>query len=463
MTTSAAAAPAPEAPARVSSAVIRMIRLIGGTDDDGPPGSLDSVRFGLPDPWPDHPGDGLTAGKVRTIILDAERGFPRRLCRLFGDVLRRDAHLRSIVGMRISAVVGKSWIIAPGGEEDADVRAATLLERHFRLIPNLRQTFRHWLRGVFYGWSITDTAWETDVDGVTFPAVFENLKHERTVFDVWGRPRIPVAAEAVPEGDGFTRPTVRAAPLPDSLEIGPGWIYAAPEEHDVAISGLLVPALWMSLFKTMDIRDLVVFNERFGLPFIIGTYTDNTPEDEKAVLVKTLPRIGRDGYAAMHESCKIETIKVEVSGTPDTVHLPAVAFFNAELSKLITGATLTSGEGTSAGSYALGRVHENVLFQYVLDDADWLGDIFQQQIGIPFLRWNNLPGMPPRLKINVVRESIPTERLAIFEGAKRLGIDVDPDQPRQELQLKPPKGGAKEPPPAPDPVPDPAGDIGAEE
>lgn len=404
--------------------------------------TLDSVKFDIHDRWNTHPGTNLTARRLIDIILEAERGRPQRLCELFGDVLRRDSHLRSEFLKRISSVAGKQWMVQAGGDSDADVLAATLLERAIRRVPNIRATLRHWLKAPFFGWSVSEPLWGPDEDGRIVPQWFENIMHRRMVFDGWGCPRLPIADKPTDTGSGFDPPQVTRAPLDDSLEtFGDGWVYATQEEHDVATSGLLITAMWMSLFKGMDIRDMVVFNERYGLPFPYGKYGTDTPKKERDELAKAVAMLGRDGYATFHRDCDIDTVKVDISGTPSTVHLPAIAFYNAEISKLFCGATLTSGEGTSAGSYALGQVHENVLFQFTLDDADWVGDVFQQQIGVPFVAYNHMDAMPPRLKIHVVKEMDPTQRLGIFVAvAKSLGVPLDADQVRQELQLKKPRG-----------------------
>jgi phage gp29-like protein len=211
--------------------------------------------------------------------------------------------------------------------------------------------------------------------------------------------------------------------------------------------------------------DWVLFNERYGVPMPLGTYNDATPPEEKAALVEALTKIGEDFIAAFHESCKITSLDVSANGTPDSVQGAMIALVDAQISKLFTGATLTSGEGTSAGSYALGRVHENVLFQFTAGDAERLPQVFEHQIGTPFVAWNGLRGRPPKLKIHVVKEVDPVARMGIFSAALQMGLELDADQVRTEMQLKPATGEAigSAPPQGTAPPPTERRDEGEEE
>jgi len=252
------------------------------------------------------------------------------------------------------------------------------------------------------------------------------VAHRRFAFDIEDQPRLTMPDNFWP-----------------GVPLDAGRYFYTHRRHRLTVrAGYMRTAVWWALFKRLAIRDWVTFCSRFGIPFVIGQYRDDMPEKEKEAVRKAVEIIGSDGYAAFSEGGTIQFAKAEF-GSGSDVHPQLASFCNAEMSKLISGATLTSGEGTSTGSYALGRVHENVSFTIVQKDAKLLGDMFAQQVAKPFCVWNGLDARPPRLKIHVVREQDPSARMDIWSrAANELGLEGDEDQFRQEFQLKRPRPGA---------------------
>jgi phage gp29-like protein len=369
-----------------------------------------------------HPGHGLTPKRIHRIFREAEAGFPELQCDLFEDVLEQDAHLRSLFDTRLEAVAGKEWIIQAGGDRPEDIRAAELLETALKGTLDLNAIVEHQLTAVAYGWAASEVIWGK-VGDVFAPVHLVNVPHWRFNFGE--------------RDEALLRVTDR---MHDGIPIAEdGWWFTRRRHRLTVRAGLMRTAIWWSLFKRMAIRDWVSFAERYGLPLAIGKYQTGMPEAEKEALKAAVEMIGRDGYATFNEGCSIEFAKADGGGSGE-VHPTLVDLCNAELSKLITGATLTSGEGTSTGSYALGRVHQTVSFDRVVSDALKLGYSFAQQIGRPFLEWNGLEAAPPRLRVNVVPEMDAQQRMALYSSARNeLGLELDEDQVRTDFQIKPPR------------------------
>lgn len=378
------------------------------------------------DAWVPHPGRALVPQRINWIYAQAEHGWPQQQCDLADDIVQNDGHLRSQIETRRRSVAGKEWIIQAGGDSPVDHLAAQVLEQAIRDVPNFGETLEHQLTQPWYGWAASEIEWGISASGAIAPVRFANVPHRRFLFGPRDDPRIIV------EGH-----------FADGVTLDPGrWLFSKNYHRRTAMSGLLRTAIWWATFKRMATRDWVSYAERFGLPLPVGKYSDATPKEEKAALMKAVAQIGKDGFAVMHDSCAIEFAQASASTSQD-VHAGLAGFCNAEMSKLITGATLTSGEGTSAGSYALGRVHENVSFNLVQFDATSLGNWFSQHVGIPFCYWNGLPARPPRLRLNVVREMDPVQRINTLAVAlNSLGVDLSKDQVRQENSIKAPMNDA---------------------
>jgi phage gp29-like protein len=383
-----------------------------------------AIAFPVADRWATHPGQGLTPERITGIYRSAETGWPWAQCDLFDDILETDAHLRSLFDTRISGVAGKEWILQAGGDEPADIKAAEILEDALRWMPQFSDTIAHQLTSMIYGYAGSEIIWER-VDGYAVPVFFADVPARRFVFDKTDIPRLRTEKEQT-----------------DGVELEPGrWWWSRRRHRITAAAGLMRTAAWYSLFKRLSIADWVLFIDRYAFPYPVGRYRPGTNAEEKAVLEQAVRALGTDGHAIFSEDGTIEFVKIDRGGGADSPYAAMVGVCNTEMSKLVTGATLTSGEGTSVGSYALGRVHETRLFDLICDDALQLQRSFKSQIGLPFMIWNGLPGKPPRLRIHLVRDVDPVARMDLYSrAANELGLEIDADQFRQEFQFKAPVG-----------------------
>jgi phage gp29-like protein len=246
----------------------------------------------------------------------------------------------------------------------------------------------------------------------------------------------------------------------DGVPLDPGrWIYMSRPHRLVTMAGLMRTATWWALFKRIAVRDWVVFAEKFGLPYVTGMYSDGMNEDERAALRAAVAAIGTDGHAVIPKDAEIQIHETRRGGSEDSIHGALVSLCNSEISKLISGATLTSGEGTSTGSYALARVHQERAFDLIVGDAERVADTFTTQLAAPFLAYNGIVARPPRLKIHVVRATEPETRMKLLSAAaNELGLQLDETQVRSEFQIKAPVGtpieGTKVPQPTQEAAPD---------
>lgn len=399
--------------------------------NEAPSGDLLSAKYQYGLRWQSHPGFGLKARALVTAFRMAEAGYPQVQCDMFDDIIERDGHLRAALGGRLLCVAGRDWILQAGGDTPSDKRAAEVLEEALRRQPfNFLKTMVHQLKAAWFGWSASEIRWER-VKDQTVPTWFANPSHRRFNFDKDDCPLL-VGDVPVVHGDSVGEP----------LAPGSWWYSESPLHHIVARAGLMRTAAWWSMFKSMAITDWLVLAAMFGIPYRTGKYGSQTPDTEKDVLKQAVQQLGTDGAAVMSDTCEIVVTKIDAGGS-DAVHGAIAALCNAEISKVISGGTLTSGEGTSTGSYALGKVHENRSYDNVTFDAKLLAMSFETGVAAPFLHWNGFPAWtkPPRLKVNITRDTDPAQRAQIVSLlANTVGLELDEEQIRQENQLKHPTG-----------------------
>ncbi len=388
-----------------------------------------------------HPGFGLEPQTVLHIFRQAEDGWPMDQCDLFADIVENDGHLRSVKAARTLAVAGKKWQLMAAGEDPASLAAAQLLEGALRS-TNFSDMVSHLLETRYGGYAGSEIRWD-ERDGDVFPNWFVNVPCRRFRFDELDRPRLL-------NSNDF-----------DGLELRPGqWVFGRNTAAGVtARSGLLRTATWFALFKRWSWRDWVIYAEKFGIPLVRGIYKAGATEEDKSELEQAVQDIGEAGQATMSDETTIEIDEAKQGGDSTNLHATIVREANAEISKLITGSTLTVDSG-GPGSFALGKVHETRSFDLVVADAEFVARRFREDIARPFLAFNGFDASAlPELIIHITRESDPLTRATLAEKLWKMGLPLDTEQLREDFQFRAPPTEARTLAPPPEPAPDARGEA----
>lgn len=381
----------------------------------------------LLDRFVSHPGAGVTPAQVIQIYRSAEQGFPQAQFDLFNDRIEVDGHLRSAIEDRMLSVCGKDWRVMPGGEGAQDILAADLLQGMLEA-TNFNDVIAKILASRYFGFSASEIDWRRR-DGEVVPHWFVTVPFRRFRFDEQDRPMLL-------NNNSW-----------EGTLLQPGkWVTATnagPIFDVIPRSGLMRTATWYTLFKGWSWRDWVIYCEKFGIPLVIGKHEPEAQENEIEQLEKTVHDIGEAGQATMSTNMEIEIREAQRSGDSAGLHRSIVAEANQEISKLITGSTLT-GQSGGPGSFALGKVHEGRAFNLVVADAAMCNDRFQQTIARPFLEFNGLKGARvPKLKIYIERETDPLRRMQLAKGCHDLGMTLDEEQMRAETGFRAPPNEAR--------------------
>lgn len=386
--------------------------------------------------WPEvdrtteRPGYMLTPDRVWQIHREADTGIPRRQCLMFEDGIESDGHLRGDYDGRMRAVADRDFEVAPGegGNEALNAAAAEALRTDLAR-TNLAEAIWHHQESVFYGYAGVQPRWDVVDQGRIAPVWFDIVEHQRWSFPVSdqldGQPRLRTAANPYP-GIGLEGP--------------PGsWWFTAQRHRVIQRAGLMRTAIWWAVFKRMSVRDWMVFAEKFGLPIVIGQYQERAADETRRALEQAIADVGTDGQAVISDAAKIVVQDAGVrNGDVGALHPSVVALCNAEISKLIKGATLTSDTG-GPGSFALGRVHENRQTSLTFADAKVLARSFEAQIARPYVAYNPRfrGAAAPQLWIHVQPEIDTLTDVKIAEILQQMGFPIDRGQIGRRLGWRP--------------------------
>ncbi len=192
--------------------------------------------------------------------------------------------------------------------------------------------------------------------------------------------------------------------------------------------------------KRFGFRDWMIYSQRFGLPLPVASYKEGADEEAINVATEVVQKIGSDGGAVMPDSIKLEMLDATKAGDNSKSHGGLIAHCNAEMSKLVNGGTLANDSSGSGGaSYALGEVHAAGRWDNTVFDEGLLRETLLTQLSRPFMSFNDLRAKPPVLKIQVVRDLDPKNRIDVASKlVNELGGKVSLSQLNQELGFREP-------------------------
>ena len=406
------------------------------------PPALQRARFGgTAKPWnvldgsSYRPGYHLTPQRLWSIYRQAEAGYVAQQSDTFEDLLENDGHFRGQYESRLSSVAFRPWIVLPGDDETASVAAAAALWKALRRC-NMLSALWHIMDALGQGFSGINIAWRYDErEQLVLPSRFLCAPHRRFLIDESGNGELRFLT---PEHAG------------QGEELRPGeWIIARRPHRKLFRAGLFRTTGWWVLFKRMSVTDWIVFAEKFGIPLVLGYYQERASDASRAALIQAIEDIGSDGQAVLSELTKIvvESSALMRSGDVTSLHPSIAARCDAEISKVITGATLNVETG-GPGSFALGKVHEGRATSLSFADAYWIAEVFREQLVEPFLAYNPkfLDAAPPTLSVRVQPEMEPLTRVKVYQVLQAMGVDIGSEQMQEEFGLRDPgKGGVLKP------------------
>lgn len=377
------------------------------------------------DTYSTHPAMGLTVEMLLSYYREAERGSPVRQFDCWEDQLERDGHAWSHFDGRIQSVAGCEMVIKPGREDKPSELAAGALADRLADV-NFREFVEHQLEAPHYGIAATNIIWDF-VERVIAPIDFVNGAHRR-----FASPSPERASEIMLIEGNSPR---------DLAELDAGcWALSRYRGRNPWMSGSLRKVAWWSMVKGWSVRDWQVFAEMFGIPMVVGFYESGAGEQTRLTLEEAVRQVGTDLFAVLEDTCEL-IIKEARTGDSSTVFPHIIAIAEAQVSKVLSGATLTSDAGGpgSKGSYALGAVHESRGYALARADARRIEDMFKRDVALPFKLWNGFDrAATPHLSVKITRDSL--DRAKVLQIVGQL-IDLDEDQLRDEFSLKKPPAG----------------------
>ena len=323
------------------------------------------------DKYSEYPSKGLNPRRLARIFRSADEGDVREQMELFEEMEEKDTHLFSQLQTRKLAVTGLDWEVQEFSNDDIDKTVAEFVEKQLRGIENLDDIFIDMLDAIGKGVSIMEIEWGVDRNGSN---VIEDIKYVHPKKLVWDyqTDEMKVCTREYPSGIS----------LPENKFVVHK--YKAKSGH-ASRAGILRVVSWMYLFKNYDIKDWVSFCEVFGMPLRLGKYNASASDDDKKALMEAIYSLGTDAAGIVPDTTLIEFIESQKT-TSVEIYEKLARYCDEQISKAVLGQTLSSDSG--GGSYAQGKVHNDVRHDLTAADAKALAVTIRRDIIRPLVEYN---------------------------------------------------------------------------
>ncbi len=333
------------------------------------------------------------------------------------DNIERDGHAYSVLQKRKHQLIGREWVVRPGGEDAIDIKATDFIREQLAALP-FDQICLDLLDATLKGFSVVELIYLYDGQHVVVERV-GSIDPRRIVFDNEWRPRLltraaPTNGQELPERKFMVHRFGVKGNNPYGLGLGPR-------------------LFWPVLFKRNGVAYWQRFLERFASPIPVGKHPEGSATQQRE-LMRTLQQMNHHSAITVPIGTEIETFESSRSGTLD--YSSWAKFWNLEMSKATLGETLTTEMG-EYGARAASQTHADILEMLIDSDADLLSATLNGQM-IAWLVQANFAGarLPqvwrPRPSNEMDQEALAAARaerrskaMAALQEARDLGFEPE--------------------------------------
>jgi len=324
-----------------------------------------------------HPTRGLTPSKLASILDQAEQGDLLAQFDLYEDMEEKDGHIAAELGKRRRTLLVDWSVVPPDNPTPAEKRNAELLAELVGEIADFEDVLFDVTDAIGKGFSCCENEWHK-------PGKYwlpKTITHRpQSWFTVHRGYRQQLRLRSNTTVDGIV-----GEPLQPF-----GWITHVHKAKSGYLerTAMFRQLVWPYLFKNYSVGDLAEFLEIYGIPVRIGKYPSGASEKEKMTLLRALVGIGHNAAGIIPAGMELDFLDA-ATGDPKAFEL-MLNWCERTQSKVILGATLTSGADGKSSTNALGNVHNEVRKDLRDSDIRQVGSTITRDLLYPLVVLNGL-------------------------------------------------------------------------
>ncbi|HWR12478.1 MAG TPA: DUF935 family protein [Rectinemataceae bacterium] len=296
---------------------------------------LDLVWNVLPDPDPILAKVGKSYSGLRELMMDEQ--------------------VETAWASRCSAATRTPWNVVPGASDRASKKIADFCKEIYQAYK-IKDINAGLLEHILYGFVPVELLWDS-VDGNWIPLNIVPKPQEWFGFNKENKLVLKKGLTEIEDLPEYRFQVLQNRPT-----------YINP--YGVK---LLSKIFWSVTFRRSGARWWAVFTEKFGGAFATAKHPRGATEKETNEILEMLENLITCGVATFPEDTSIDintdTAKSQATGNFSEFE----SFFNANISKVLLGATLTTDIGKT-GSYSAAQVHLDVREDFALSDREAIVD-----------------------------------------------------------------------------------------
>jgi phage gp29-like protein len=291
---------------------------------------------------------GLTPTKVDAILTAANSGDLADQSRLAFELEEKNWDISQAIQTRRLAVLGIPWTIEPGDDTPAAAKAAELLAAELAAtghpnegIDSFSELLNDLLSALLPGFAVSEIVWGPG--GTILGFAYIDQRH-------------------LSFRDSLSTPRLITRDAPQGIELPPRKLVIHRLRRrgpDVARAGLIRPLAWLHCFANINIKDLLSFIERYGMPFVVAKVDQESWTTERNVLRSLIRNFGPSGGGLFTKAMEIELLQA-ANNTGD-VYFKLLDYLAQAITKVVLGQLGTSGEGGWSNNGAQSQVRQDIL------------------------------------------------------------------------------------------------------
>ncbi len=317
--------------------------------------------------------DDPTVSKFVSLLRQADDGDVGGLCELNEEMQAKDSDYQGLVGTRKAALNALDWCIVPDTTNsdlfDIAEEAASYVSDILTNLETFEDTLVHLAEALFTNVAVSEIIW--DLSDKNNPILATN--------DVPGH-RLRVDPQ---EGPDFLI-EMEVQSITDTIKTTPGkFIVHTPNPRagfPIRVNIARAQA-WIYLIKHYCQADWAAFSEVFGMPQKLALCREAVIDNVRDEIEKMFQNCAADGYGVFPEGVDFKFLEANRGNQPYSQLLERL---DKRQQVLILGQTLTT-DTSGPGSFALGKVHDNVRTDILISDIKAERTMLRHQLIAPLI------------------------------------------------------------------------------
>jgi len=278
------------------------------------------------------------------------------------DQMQRDAQVQACLTIKKLAVLSRGWEVHPASNDPNDVEMADFVRFVLEdMRGSILDVLFNILDALAKGFSVLEMNYRIlDKDPHRGRVGFASIKakdpstfafNTDEFLNVRGLTRTPAAMLG---RDLKSRPSIA------SLDPAKFVIYSYMPRYESPYGTSDLRAAYKHYWsKDILTRFMNLYLEKYGSPTAKGSYKRGTPKQAQEELLRVLDKIQQETAIVIPEDVQVELLEASRGG--EAGYLQAIEFHDKQISRAILCQTLMTDEGSHVGSFALAKVHLDVL------------------------------------------------------------------------------------------------------